>query len=349
MTIRIVLITGLLLASCIAPASGASFDCAKASTPFEKAICGSDDLSLADERLSRTYQTAIGGLSEAALETLRTDQREWLSYAQRVCTLDAKPMESGTYDERGVSCLIDVFGSRSQVLEASRMIDGRRFYPISEEVALPDPDAVGDSNPNWPVAKHELALLQLDETAAYAKDFNAFVKSQATALSDLAGALDGNDSDQLDAMSDTFVNVTLQEQARDKRISLDVTTYWFGHGAAHGNGTISFLHYLVDEGRGLEAGDLFTGKRWESALVKLVADALRAEHGDNLFLENDEDIVAIVTDPTRWDLSDDYFFSVQFNPYEVAAYAYGAPTARVSWEALAPYLSENADSIRYGF
>lgn len=349
MHVRLVL-PGVFLGLCLASgATAASFDCAKATTPFEEAICGNDELSLADERLSRTYQTAIGGLSEVALDTLRTDQREWLSYAQRACTLDATPLAMGSYGEQGITCLIDVFGQRSHVLEASRMIDGRRYYPITEEAALPDPNETDNLESWWRVARHELALLQLDDAAPSAENFNAFVRSQADSLSDLAGALDGSELDALDNASDTTASVTLQEQAGDKRISLEVSTYWFGHGAAHGTGNISYLHYLVDEGRGLEAGDLFVGKRWQSALLRLVAAALRAEHGDNLFLENDEDIADTVIDPSRWDLSDDYYFTVQFNPYEVASYAYGYPTARVSWDDLVPYLSETADTIRYGF
>ena len=56
-----------------------------------------------------------------------------------------------------------------------------------------------------------------------------------------------------------------------------------------------------------------------------------------------------VIDPERWVLSDPYGLVIQFQPYEVAAYAYGAPTARVSWEALEDYLAEGADSVRYGW
>src|SRR5690606_17711940 len=68
---------GLQTAVSVLPVNAASFDCAKATTPFEKAICGDAELSKADERLARTYQTAIGGLSEAALSAMRADQRAW--------------------------------------------------------------------------------------------------------------------------------------------------------------------------------------------------------------------------------------------------------------------------------
>ena len=113
------------------PALAASFDCAKAVTPFEHAICGDADLSAADERLAKTYATAIGGLSEHASEEMRVTQRAWLDYAQRACTRDAEPMATGDYDDSGISCLTGLFDSRSLVLETSRMMDGERFYPYA--------------------------------------------------------------------------------------------------------------------------------------------------------------------------------------------------------------------------
>src|SRR5687768_13630260 len=72
--IRFATLTSLALAACVAPSFptlAASFDCTKASTPFENAICENEDLSEADKRLARTYATASGGLSELALGVLR--------------------------------------------------------------------------------------------------------------------------------------------------------------------------------------------------------------------------------------------------------------------------------------
>ncbi|RYE55851.1 MAG: hypothetical protein EOP20_09730, partial [Hyphomicrobiales bacterium] len=73
--LRFVLLLALALAGLSVPSAAASFDCAKAATPFEHAICDDPALSVADERLTKTYQTAIGGLSEEALAALRGDQR----------------------------------------------------------------------------------------------------------------------------------------------------------------------------------------------------------------------------------------------------------------------------------
>ncbi len=331
-------------------AQAASFDCAKASTPFEHAICDNPELSRADERLSKTYETAIGGLSKAALDAVRADQRTWLDYAQKACTSDAKPMAKGSYSENGVSCLVDIFSSRSQVLETSRMMDGRRFYPQSRYAALPDPYEADDPDSNWPVAQHEQTLVQLDSSEPYAVAFNEFVRKQGEVELGMFAAQGGEGDGQDDDTSNTDNKITVQEQAGTGRISLAVNTYWYGHGAAHGNYSLSYLHYLVDEKRGLEATDMFTGKGWEKKLTALTLAALQAEHGDNLMLDDNSNVVALVAvDPTRWDFSDDYGLLIQFEPYEVSAYAYGAPTARVSWTDLEPYLSEKADKIRYGY
>jgi len=330
------------------PVIAASFDCAKASTSFEHAICDNPDLSLADERLATTYATAIGGLSEIALEEVRGDQRAWLDYAQRACTRDAEPLTSGAYDERGVYCLNDVFNSRSRVLETSRMMDGLRVYPSARYAALPDPYEAENPDSNWPVARHELALVQIDGEEGYVHVFNDLVRLEGGVIARVFGEQGGPESVETDPSSDSTNSITIDEISGN-RLSVTVNTYWYGHGAAHGNYTVSYQHFLKDEGRWLEAGDIFAGKGWQKKLLGLVIEAAEAEHGDALWPDSLGDLTDVVTDPARWDLSDPYGLVVQFQPYEISAYAYGAPTARVSWEALASILADTADKYRYGY
>ncbi|SMQ75982.1 Protein of unknown function [Devosia lucknowensis] len=350
--LRVTLSTALLLAgfSLVPISSGqaASFDCSKAGTPFEHAICDSADLSTADERLAKTYATAVGGLSETALDALRTSQREWLDYAQRACTRNAEPLAGSNYDERGVSCLGDLFDSRSDVLETSRMINGLRFYPVAEFSALPDPAEAANPDSNWPLALHELSLVQLDGDEDSSKVFNDLVRAEGELISGVFAPQGGAERVEDDTSSDSTNSITVDDISGN-RISLLANTYWFGHGAAHGNYTISYRHYLKDKQRFVEAQDVFSGKGWQKALLTLAVEAAKAEHGDNLMLDDTSYIAESVIDPSRWDLSDPYGLVIQFQPYEISAYAYGAPTARVSWEALAPYLADTADSIRYGF
>ena len=346
---RLVFFVVLLLIGTSEGAFAASFDCAKAHGPFEQAICTNPELSAADERLARTYETAIGGLSKPALSALRADQRTWLAYAQRACTPEGKALEGGAYSEQGIACLVEVFGRRSAVLETSRMMDGRRVYPLSRYGAAPDPEEAGNPDSYWPVAKHEMSYVQIDGTAPADARFNAFVLAEAERMSSLMDPDKASEIGAEDRSSDTVNSIVVKELAGGNRISLKQDGYWFGHGAAHGNYGVRYVHYLVDEDRALTASDLFAGKGWEKALLELTMAALKADLGDWLMLDDPQDLADVVTDPARWDLSDNYDLVIQFQPYEVAAYAYGAPVARISWAALEPYLAEGADAIRYGF
>ena len=111
----------------VSPAAAASFDCAKAQSSFEKAICSDAEISAQDEILAQAYQTALGGLSTDAAKEVKSGQRAWLSYAEKVCSDDARPIaEEYTDDQR--QCLATAFRNRVQDLEASRMQGGYRFY-----------------------------------------------------------------------------------------------------------------------------------------------------------------------------------------------------------------------------
>ena len=76
---------------------------------------------------------------------------------------------------------------------------------------------------------------------------------------------------------------------------------------------------------------------------------LQAEHGASLQVENPEDIAEIVVDPTRWSFASDYGLVIQFQPYEVSAYAYGAPTITVPWEVLEDIKADTQDAVHYGW
>ena len=99
------LLAGLvMLVVATSAASAASFDCNKATTPFEVAICTHPNLSRADEVLAVSYQTALGGLSKAAQAEMQKGQRAWLDYAQKSCAQDAK-LPTAAYPEDQMNCL----------------------------------------------------------------------------------------------------------------------------------------------------------------------------------------------------------------------------------------------------
>lgn len=339
----VLLLTGALMP----PALAASFDCTKAGTAFEHAICDVPDLSVADEVMAKAFATAIGGLTKPAASFMRADQRDWLDFAARSCTDDGELL-TGTarYDEEQAQCLEAAFGIRTRVLEGSRMLGGHRFFVSSSYATEPDPDGVGDPDYFWKMATHAVSVPQLDGDDPLAEGFNAFIAANGPKLAD---AMDPSAEDgQASATSDSDDSLVVIS-AGPGRITSTLSTYWYGHGAAHGNGGTFYLHYLPKEGRGLEASDVFTGAGWEQKLLDLAVAQLNAAHGEWLMLDDPKDIAGAVIDPKRWSFDSDYGLTVQFQPYEVAPYVYGAPTILLSWESLEDIKANNADPVRYGF
>ncbi len=77
----------MLLASVSLSAQAASFDCQKAATPTEQAICADNALSDRDSTLAERYQQLIALLPEGEKNTLRSEQRSWLKQ-RNSCTSD---------------------------------------------------------------------------------------------------------------------------------------------------------------------------------------------------------------------------------------------------------------------
>ncbi|HYH40148.1 MAG TPA: lysozyme inhibitor LprI family protein [Azospirillum sp.] len=82
----------LLALALASPAAAASFPCAKAGTPAEKAICADAGISALDERLAKAFKDAMQRLGAntdgAAQVALKADQRAWLA-ERNACGGDA--------------------------------------------------------------------------------------------------------------------------------------------------------------------------------------------------------------------------------------------------------------------
>jgi hypothetical protein len=153
---------------------------------------------------------------------------------------------------------------------------------------------------------------------------------------------DGKGLDATDASADidTTTNV---KSVSDYRITLETANYWYGHGAAHGNYGTSYDHFLIGEKRALKADDIFAKDGWEAALGKLVVDKTKAELGED-YQGTDADVAGMAADPSRWDFSAEGLI-VNFNPYDVAAYAAGPVAVTVPWNDITDLPAEHAMEI----
>ena len=80
----------LVLLAFLGNASAASFDCTKATTPQEKAVCGSTTLSALDEKLADAYKNARTASQDPA--KLKSEQVEWIKEARK-CQSDTSCIE----------------------------------------------------------------------------------------------------------------------------------------------------------------------------------------------------------------------------------------------------------------
>jgi uncharacterized protein len=107
-------------------ANAASFDCAKAKSQMEKAICADTALGELDEKLGAVYSSVRSNLSESAKNKVRAHQVLWLKGVTSSCSSESKNKDSSKY----VSCLTNLYKSRISFLEGYlKPIAGTYKYP----------------------------------------------------------------------------------------------------------------------------------------------------------------------------------------------------------------------------
>lgn len=331
-------------------AQAASFDCAKAGTSFEKAICNSPELSAQDEVLAQAYATALGGLSTDAAAAVKAGQHAWLDYAGRICGDDGQPIK-GEYTADQSTCLGGEFTNRIRQLEASRMQGGYRFYPVEKFLIEKDPDAEADSY-NKVATKHVLTV-KIDRDDDTAAAFNVMADKVRQANDLQIGEGDSHLFDKSgelatgDTSSDIDLTTTVSKVS-SSLITLTTDNYWYGHGAAHGNYGSTTDHFIIAQKRELVAGDVFKGKGWQKTFATMVIEKTKTELGDEYQGDDDGDLTATITDPSRWDFTDEGL-AVHFNPYEVASYARGSVDITIPWNDLQDkgIITDDAQSYSY--
>jgi uncharacterized protein len=95
-----------------APAQSQSFDCAKASTRIEHAICNDQVIGGLDTKLAQTFKGALAGSPEKR-KSLLAEQRQWLAQRDKTC-VDVAP---GT-EAAMLACLDTIYRNRISQLQS---------------------------------------------------------------------------------------------------------------------------------------------------------------------------------------------------------------------------------------
>lgn len=313
--------------------AASSFDCAKAASVMEKAICADPALSDMDRKLDLSYRAALARLSPPAQAQVRDGQRQWLRYAATVCGRTELPKE----DSRArppAQCLVKEYGGRQVQLDSAvTMRGGRTIYYVQDFRARPSTEP-GDFDGNKPgFATAEVSYPQLDRPATPSeKKLNAKLAEDAKPLlAELSGDEDSSSDIKLSA-------------AVPALFSFGDSSGSYAHGAAHGQYTYTSFHWLMRDGRLLKSSDIFSSQsKWQDFLRNSCFEAVK--HFGKV--ETVKDVENTPVEPASWSF-DQNGLTITFNPYEVAGYADGMPEVHIPWDKLRPYLAPTAPAILGG-
>lgn len=110
---------------------GPSFDCAKASTAVEKAICGDWTLSAFDLWVGQLYKGLADWVDQATRDRVKAEQRAWLKDERNACAT-ARSQDPSVPDSAAVwSCLYDAYETRA--IQLAQILEEAIYGPFGAE------------------------------------------------------------------------------------------------------------------------------------------------------------------------------------------------------------------------
>lgn len=331
-----------------AAAHAASFDCAKAKTPQEKAICASPKLSNADDQMAAAYRSALAAAPPEMREKLRESQRDWIRNMAATC----RPGNANLPGRMNLpaafpDCLFAYETNRKRLLQHTmQRIGGVTFVWRSVNLSTPDitsggtGDDQGTLSAKWP------------EAMAHTPAWKAWNRAIETAAIQNAAVSSGPPPNTwkgaLTAAIDIDENVTI-ESVGAQLVTADVETYWDGHGAAHGNFNEIQFNWMLRGQRELRSDDVFrSDSRWAHVVESICDSDLRKQLGDE-YANNPPPgtipnvLKKVVLSSENWKLGPKGL-TVAFPQYSVACYACAPSPVTIPWPVLEPYLNPSFET-----
>ena len=325
------------------PSHAASFDCAKAATPQEKAICATPDLSAADDEMAAAYKAWLAAAPGDWAAGIRDDQKSWLRLRTSTC-----PADRGSFTIE--DCLHQFYKERIDELGLRvRAFAGVTF--VSRAITLTKRDEPG-SVPTWTseltpgFGTFEATWPQVVSTAPQWVAWNSAVVAAAiktAAPNAKPPARSWNDL--VEPAVDQAVTVTV-DFFNGQLISASIVNDYNGHGA-HPTENSSWFYWLLDKQRELKAEDIFVpNSGWDTWMMQRLDAYLHKtldseSQGDyqSWFPQGQaqKTLLGIVSNPEGWQLNG-RGLTLVFQPYEVAGYARTPEPLTIPWSELKPYL-----------
>jgi len=304
--------------------------CANPSAGFAQNVCANRTLASLDTTARETLVAESAAISDAGAALLVQNQQRWRDSARVICgVLDA---ESALTPEQ-VSCLEDRFRSRAQEAgEAVQEIGGYTFQrmelvdatPVSAEIAR----ASGlDEGPEAVIRDIRFPRIDGRQTPAIQR-FNDLVAQQPQF--------------RLEDATNEVVDYRIAF-AGPELISVRFNISSDTLGAAHGNNTFKAVTVLMEQGRALEAGDVFRADSgWEQFLTQRAVREISRQFREDGFTPPERDVQESATKPHLWLIGEEGL-TLLFPPYSFGApYVMGGAEVVIPWADLRAYLNPAA-------
>jgi uncharacterized protein len=232
----------------------ASFDCTKARTAQEKAICGTPALSAADDQMAAAYKAWLAAAQPGWADGIRENQIVWLRFRDANC-----PAADAAADL--TACLNDIYKGRVDRLQGMvQQIAGVTF--VSQAITLtvhdtPDsapPAGATEVTPGFGTL--EASWPQASSTSAQLTAWNSAI---VPAVIQTANANETVSAKDWKGLAQPGVDLSLTatvDHLNTQWISATIDDLYDGHGAHPTENTAEF-YWMLGEQRALKPEDVF--------------------------------------------------------------------------------------------
>ncbi|MBV8406429.1 MAG: DUF4163 domain-containing protein [Alphaproteobacteria bacterium] len=304
----------------LAQGSGASFDCAKASTAIERTICKEPELAKADRDMAAAFTSLEAKLSGPAKEALLKDQQHWIADRNRGCAADTDGI---------VPCLKVRYAARLANLRAL----GEGAYPFISQQALDASGTLGKIT--W---SYDISYPEFDGKTADFGTINAKFAEEARKAADEATPRGDSGPDRKQRW--TYDQVFKIHRPGADAVTVAVEFYGYS-GGAHGYSATQCTLVDLRTGKAVDPAGVFApGDEWLRGLISLVAADLKKQFVDKPGFDDalePNNLAKLLREPGHYCWRPGRLELI-FNAYEVGPYVSGSFEVELSYDKLKSWL-----------
>jgi uncharacterized protein len=311
---------------------GASFDCGLTTlNNTEQFICKEPEVSKLDEKMALVYAENFKKLSPANRVSYLNGQRDWLKYWPQACKRSYNQEQDTKINKE---CAVREYEDRLKLLPVKELknqwvvFNVARYSAIKADKAFL-PDWVNTVHHSLVYPKIETMNLSASELAQ-AQQINDWISAAVKKLG-LKNRISLNEKDM-----DSFLDIDIEAISPD--LTGLKTRYYFNGFGAHGNYAFSNFHYSFSKQRELRENDILQGP-WKKTTAEKIFEKLKAEYKEMVLVDSAKDVEQSIARTQSWQFNKKELTFV-FNPYELTAYAAGAPEISMDWQELSTFLTD---------